>query len=443
MTGIIDEAWHRAVSMADDVHTTRITATRDVTLRSLDWERVVAGGVPEQTWVTGLGPGEHTVAVTTTVMGPPTRFTNGGTADFLLVGDLRGESPEWRRIEDDLPFRRGVAVVPDLQHGTRTEPRGDRTAWTQFLRTLQTFTLDDGRTMQIAFAAVGTALLEKEIEGKRAVAVTPAAALSGPPSRTVATSELVTHGLAGRWEGLRGGRVVAVALDTGSALRRTLEGLRAVDDPWTDRVGAGLPCGEDDAGAEPDYGADYERMPYSDAFVPGKHVSDQAVTVALGDIRFPSGIVTIVSPMSADLASDLMLSFPTDRAFPCFVAPTVQHNGDLLVRTGDAKPSSWRLAALRQRGAGSGRPRGLIALCDRTFAERLQGDAAFAGRISELAVSLNPLLVHDAASGEAVGVVISTEGNLDVRPVLGLTEEGSVVAIALEAADAADISMWS
>jgi hypothetical protein len=243
---------------------------------------------------------------------------------------------------------------------------------------------------------------------------------------------------------MRDGRLVAVALDIGAGLRRTLDGLRMIEDPWVAPVGTALACGPDEVGPEPEYSDESERMRYSDAFVPRKHVSGRAVTVDLGTIRFPSGIATVVNPTMPGAATDLVLAFPTDRDLPCFVAPTVQGNGDLLIRTGDATPTVWRRANLRPQplGVAAQYGRGLIAICDRGFADRLQDDEAFARRISELAFSLNPMVLHDPDSGVEVGAIISTEGNLMVRPLLGLDADGAVAAVSLEAADAADIGMW-
>ena len=438
MTTDLDTAWRRACSADEGTHRSSVAASADVTLRSLDCGWAAAGGIAEQTWLTGLGPGEHDVAVTTASIGPPATFTGGVTSEFLLVGDLSGDAPEWRRVEGELPFRRGVAVVPDL-------PRDDEdrswSHWSDARRALDpVVTLPDGTQGRVRFTAISAPLLVSGDDGPRVVATTTSAALPGTHDLD---SQILTHGLAERWEGLRGGRVVAIALDLGTGLRRTLDGLRTVDDPWLEPVGAPLPCTPDAIREEPDYSEDYERIPYTDAFVPARHVSDRVVTAALGAIRFPSGVATVVNPTRPDLATDLTLGFPPDRDLPCFVAPTVSHHGDLLVRTGDTVPETWRRATLQQGPHHDGHyGRGLIALCDRGFADRLRHDESFAERISELAFSLNPMVLHDPESGAPVGVAISTESDLMVRALLGLDAEGAVAAIALEASDAADVSAW-
>lgn len=445
MTKDLDTAWCHACSAGEGTQWARVSAVSDVTLRSLDHGWAAADGVAEQTWVTGLGPGEHDVAVTTTAIGAPATFTGGVTSEFLIVGDLEGDAPEWRRVEGELPFRRGVAVVPDLTAGpAQLSDSTARTDWSDVLRALETVEEPDGEKVHAVIAAFGHPLRDTELDGLRAVAATTTVALpGGPVSPGGRAWDLITHGLAERWEGLRGGRVVAIALDLGTGLRRTLEGLRTVDDPWLAPVGAPLPCSPDAIGEEPDYSQDYERIPYTDAFVPARHVSDRAVTAALGAIRFPSGVATVVNPTRPDLATDLTLGFPPDRDLPCFVAPTVSYHGDLLVRTGDTVPETWRCATLRDGVDHGGHyGRGLIALCDRGFADRLRDDESFAERTSELAFSLNPMVLHDPESGAPIGVVISTESDLMVRALLGLDAGGAVAAVALEAADAADVSAW-
>ena len=439
MTADLDTAWRRACSADEGTHRSSVAANVDVTLRPLDHGWAAADGTPEQTWLTRLAPGEHDVAVTTARIGGATTFTGGITSEFLLVGDLSGDAPEWRRVEGELPFRRGVAVVTDL-------PRDDEdrcwSHWSDARRALDpVVTLPDGTQGRVRFTAISAPLLVSEDDGPRVVAATTSVALLGARDPD---NEILTHGLAERWEGLRGGRVVAIALDLGTGLRRTLDGLRTVDDPWLAPVGTPLPCPPDAIGEEPDYSEDYERIPYADAFVPALHVSDRVVTAALGAIRFPSGVATVVNPTRPDLATDLTLGFPPDRDLLCFVAPTVSHHGDLLVRTGDTVPETWRCATLRDGVDHGGHyGRGLIALCDRGFADRLRDDESFTERISERAFSLNPMVLHDPESGAPIGVVISTESDLMVRALLGLDAGGAVVAVALEAADAADVSAWS
>lgn len=445
MTQMLDSAWRRACSPDEGTHRSRVAANADVTLRSLDHGWAAADGIEEQTWLTGLGPGEHDVAVTTAAIGGPATFTGGVTAEFLIVGDLEGDAPEWRQVEGELPFRRGVAVVHDLAARPGQLSEGTtRTDWSDVLRALETVEDPNGEMVHTAIAAFGDPLRDTDLDGLRAVAATPTVALPGGPISPGGRAwDLITHGWAERWEGLRGDRVVAIALDLGTGLRRTLDGLRAIDDPWLTPVGVPLPCGPDAVGEEPDYSEGYERIPYTHAFVPARHVSDRVVTAALGAIRFPSGVATVVNPTRPDLATDLTLEFPTDRDLHAFVAPTVSRHGDLLVRTGDTVPVTWRRATLQESPDHGGHyGRGLIALCDSVFAERLRDDERFAQRISELAFSLRPMVLHDPANGAPVGVVIATESDLMVRALLGLDADGAVAAVALEAADAADVSAW-
>ena len=53
--------------------------------------------------------------------------------------------------------------------------------------------------------------------------------------------------------------------------------------------------------------------------------------------------------------------------------------------------------------------------------------------------SPNPIVLHDSESGAPVGVVRLTKSDLTVRARLGFDAEGAFAAVALEAADAADV----
>ena len=440
----IDDAWRRVVSDGEETHSTRVTAAGDVILRSLDWAWWSEDGIPDQSWATGLGPGEHTVAVTTEMTGAPTRLSLGGTTGILLVGDLHGDAPQWRRVEGDLPFRRGVAVSPDLgMNGGSGGATSSGTPWSEVLRGLETVTSLDGKKVHLAIEAFATPLLVAEHHGHRAVAATATAGLpSAEATDPVAYANLITHGWAERWEGLRDGRLVAIALDIGTGLRRTLDGLEAVVDPWAAPVGPALNCDPHAVGPEPEYGDPDDRMPYTEAFIPGKHPSDRAVTVSLGEVGFPSGVATVINPTAPEEATEVMLAFPTDRRMPCFVAPSLYSYGDLLMRTADTMPTHWRHAMVfGQRAPDGYYGRGLVALCDRAFAERIRADRGFAERVSELAFSLNPMVLHDPDSGLPIGVIIATEGEAIIRPLLGLDATGAVAAVAIEAGDAGDLGL--
>lgn len=444
MTGHLDEAWARTDTAEATTHRARVTFTESLALRSLDWGMVAE--LPEQTWSVPLAPGEHDVRLVTSRIGSTATQTQGLVADILLVGELHGEPPTWERAGPDLPFRRGVAVVPDLSEGDAPRTAAGST-WEEARRLLETFTFGEEGEFHVAVEVFPAPFWERRSDtGHVALAATPCAAVPGSPERSGGVAyELVTHGPAQRWLGRREGRTVAVALDIGAGIRGTLDGVELIADPWLQPVGAPVPSLGTEAGSAyvPDPEGDpADWMPYTDAFVPERHPSERAVTASIGEVRFPSGVVTVVNPTSPELATELVVALPTDRSLPCFLAPSyVAQYADVLVRIGDTTPVEWRHSQLREDPPSYGDyGRGLIALCDRSLSERLRSDEKYAKRVSEMAFSASPLLLRSEASGDPLGVVIHLEGNLPVFPLLGLDSDGAVTAIALNAADASDIS---
>ncbi len=443
MTGHLDEAWARTETAEATTHSSRVTFTQSLILRSLDWGMVWE--LEEQTWSVPLTPGEHDVRLVTSRIGSTATPTQGLVADILLVGELHGEPPTWERAGPDLPFRRGVAAIPDLSEGEAPRTAAGWT-WEEARRLLETSTMGDEREVHVAVEVFFGQFLERRSEtGQVALAATPSAAVPGSPEADIRAWEVVTHGSAQRWLGRRDGRIVAVALDIGAGIRATLDGVELIADPWLQPVGAPVPSLGNEAGspyvADPD-GDPADWMPYTDAFVPERHPSERAVTASIGKVRFPSGVVTVVNPTSPERATELVVALPSDRSFPCFLAPSyVARYADILVRIGDTTPVVWRHSQLREASPVSGYyGRGLIALCDATIGERLRSDEDYARRVSEMAFSSGPLMLRSEASDEPLGVVIHIEGELSVFPLLGLDSDGAVTAIALNAADASDIS---
>jgi hypothetical protein len=461
VTEHLDAAWALAGAADDATHSARVTSTERLVIRSLDWAMVE--GLPEQTWSTPLAPGDHDLRLLTSRIGSTATRTGGLVADILLAGDLHGEPPLWERAGPDMPFRRGLAIVPDLAADDPERPsapllevvrRGaSRTAvglpWDEALRALETFPVGDRGELHLAIAVFPVPFWERRSDtGQVMLAATPCAAVPRSPVRPTGEAwELVTHGSAERWIGRRNGSIVAVAFDIGSGIRRTLDAVELIEDPWLRPIGApivrtGIEAGEvhvSDPEGDP---ADW--MPYTDAFVPARHPSGRAATASIGEVRFPSGVATVVNPTSPELATDLVVDLPRDRSLPSFLAPTfVSRYADLMVRIGDTPPVEWRSARLRAQAAAYGHyGRGLIALCDRSIAQRMRDDAGYARRISELAFSLSPMILRSGIGDDPLGVVIRVEGDIPVLPLLGIDAAGAITAVALNAADASDVSGW-
>jgi hypothetical protein len=166
-------------------------------------------------------------------------------------------------------------------------------SWPEVLRTLETFPAGDAGEFHLAIKVFQVPFWKRRSEtGQVALAATPCVALPGSVTdeRGIA-SEQLTHGPADRWVGRREGRIVAIALDLGSGVRRVLCQVGFVEDPWIASVGVPL-VGQSAAVADlhvsdPE-GIPADWMSYTDAFIPTRHLNELAVSASIGDL-IPSG----------------------------------------------------------------------------------------------------------------------------------------------------------